>query len=144
MSGCPERLFFPRARAKGSCCVGLPLGPSCLSRGGCRRGAVAMPPYSRCIDNLDFHQDFFCFGNLTIVKNLRRSRNSQKTLISSRRLEHSAWNFAALHFGFKKIPLKLKNNTFSQMRGFRVFCFPRTYSRNCQTTKSFLNYQKTR
>ena len=37
----PESAFFPRARAKGSCCVGLPLESSCLSRRRCHRVAAA-------------------------------------------------------------------------------------------------------
>ena len=53
-------LFFPRARAKGSCCVRLPLGPSCRSRGGagalracCRRAAGALRWRCRRIENLE-------------------------------------------------------------------------------------------
>ena len=51
--------FFSRKRlAKGSCCVRLPLGPSCLSHGGCGCVAAAvagaLPPQSQPIGNLYF------------------------------------------------------------------------------------------
>ena len=41
------------------------LGPSCLSRGRCRRVAGALPGRCRCIENLFFlreNQGFFLFG----------------------------------------------------------------------------------
>ena len=53
--------FSRERRAKGSRCVGLPLGPSCLSRGGagglppdCRRVAGRMPPYRKPIKTNGF------------------------------------------------------------------------------------------
>ena len=42
-SSCRENLFSRERRAKGSCCVGLLLGRSCLSRRGCGCVAGALP-----------------------------------------------------------------------------------------------------
>ena len=53
---------FARERpAKGSCCVRLLLGPSCLSRWRCRGVAGALPGRCRRIENLVFPKENSCF-----------------------------------------------------------------------------------
>ena len=65
--------MFPRARAKGSCCVRLPPGPSCLSRGGCGRVAGELPsqlrPQNRPIENLHFPRENQGFWEVEGVPN---------------------------------------------------------------------------
>ena len=55
--GVSDKFCSRERRAKGSCCVGLPLGPSCLSRGA----AGALPGRCRSIGNLDFSRKIKVF-----------------------------------------------------------------------------------